>query len=287
MFASTTLRPGLLVSVKTSIRGNCSYFTTTLEGDHITEAGERRARWETERVVNDPVEHERALKVRSLARSAVQTVCAHSDFGLICPEDKADKLAAAVFKARDLCVEFNNSAAVTQVRFNVLVGKVSADDVEAVKAINGEIRDLMDTMARGLANLDVEAVRNAAIKAKSVGKVLEANAQARVQKAVEVARAAAREIVKAGETGAVEIDQVAIQRLSEARTAFLDVDLEGDTQAPAAAAPVAVDFDVQATVAQLLDTYGADAEIEVTFEEPTEEPEEKAASPFVTSVIFE
>lgn len=243
---TSTLRPGLLVSVKTSIRGNCNYVTTTLEAEHLV-GDMKRARWETEKTVLDAAEHERALKVRSLARSAIQTVCAHSDFGLICPEDRADRLRAAVAKARDICAEFNATANVTQVRFNVLVGKVSADDVEAVKAINGEIRDLMDAMANGLKRLDVEAVRAAAIKAKSVGKVLEANAQERVAKAIEVARAAAKDIVKAGETGSAEIDQIAIQRLTEARTAFLDVDLEGDTQAPAPAAPVAVDFDPEWT----------------------------------------
>ena len=68
-------------------------------------------------------------------------------------------------------------------------------------------------------------MRNAANKAESVGKMLEPNAKTNVERALTIARTAAREIVKAGETGAAEIDQVAIQRLVEARTAFLDLDL--------------------------------------------------------------
>ena len=81
---TSILRPGLLVSLRTSIKGNVRYFTTELEKEHITEEGEERARWETERTVRDPEEQKRALKARSLARSAVQTVCSHSDFGLLC-----------------------------------------------------------------------------------------------------------------------------------------------------------------------------------------------------------
>jgi hypothetical protein len=242
---TSILRPGLLVSLRTSIKGNVRYFTTELEGDHLTEEGERKARWETERTIRDPEEHERARKARSLARSAVQTVCSHSDFGLLCLVENRDKLDAAIAKAEWIAREFNLTSDLTRLNVNVLIGEVSPDDVRAIKAINQEMRDLMDTMANGLASLDVEAVRNAANKARSVGKMLEPNAQEAVQKAIAVARTAAKEIVKAGETGAIAIDEVAIQRLVEARTAFLDVDLEGDVQAPAAAAPVAVDFETE------------------------------------------
>jgi len=243
---TSILRPGLLVSLRTSIKGNVRYFTTELEAEHITEAGEERARWETERTVRDPEEQKRALKARSLARSAVQTVCSHSDFGLLCLVENRGKLDAAIAKAEGIAREFNADAEVSQLRVNVIIGEVSPDDARAIKAINQEMRDLMDTMASGLATLDVEAVRNAANKAKSVGKMLEPNAKASVERALTIARTAARQIVKAGETGAIEIDQVAIQRLTEARTAFLDLDLEVETQAPEAATPVAVDFEPEA-----------------------------------------
>ena len=72
----TTLRPGLLVRLSTSIKGNVRYSVTELEGDHLTDAGERKARWETERTVRDPDEHQRATKARSKARSVIAGVCA-------------------------------------------------------------------------------------------------------------------------------------------------------------------------------------------------------------------
>src|SRR5262245_7773611 len=232
----STLRPGFLVSVKTSVSGNVYYRTHDLPLDFKAYEDDatvaRVTRWETTKTVTDPKEHERALKARSLARSAIQTVCAHSAFGLLCPEQNAEKLATAVAKARDIADQFNATAQVTRLSVNVLVGRIAPDDVEAVRAINSEIRDLMDTMASGLAGLDVQRVRDAANKARSVSQMLDANAGERVAKAIEVARKAAEEIVKAGEAAEVEIDQVAIQRIVEARTSFLDLEDAGPVAAP-------------------------------------------------------
>src|SRR5262245_44528757 len=223
-----TLRPGFLVSVKTSVSGNVRYSTQDLPLDfqayENADTVAQVTRWETTKTVTDPEEHERALKSRSLARSAIQTVCAHSAFGLLCPEQNVQKLTDAVAKARAIADVFNRNASVTRLSVNVLVGRIAPDDVEAVKAINSEIRDLVETMAQGLAGLDVQKVRDAANKARSVSQMLDANAGERVAKAIEVARRAARDIVKAGEEGAVAIDEVAIKRLSEARLSFLDID---------------------------------------------------------------
>jgi hypothetical protein len=108
----------------------------------------------------------------------------------------------------------------------VIVGRVAADDVEAVRAINSEIRDLLSTMEDGLRNLDVETVRKAASKARSLGQMLTPGAEQRVQQAVDTARRTARQIVKAGEQGAAEIDQQVIREMISARTAFLDIPIE-------------------------------------------------------------
>lgn len=278
---TSILRPGLLVSLRTSIKGNVKYSTTELEAEHITPEGEERARWETERTVRDPEEQKRALKARSLARSAVQTVCSHSDFGLLCLVENRAKLDVAIAKAEGIAREFNADAEVSQLRVNVIIGEVAPDDARAIRAINQEIRDLMDSMAQGLATLDVQKVRDAANKATSVGKMLEPNAKASVERALGIARKAAREIVKAGETGAIEIDQVAIQRLTEARTAFLDLDEVPEVQAPEAAAPVAVDFEPEAF--SDLTPEEKDEVIKFLADDPTEE---KLADPFQRSIDF-
>jgi hypothetical protein len=246
----STLRPGLLVSLKTSIRGNVNYKTLTLEGDHITETGERRARWETERTVTDPQEHEAAIRARSLARSKIQCVCANSAFGLLCPESKASELEAAVAEARRIVDAFNAQAGLTRLSFNLIAGKIAPDDVEAIKAINSEMSDLMASMAEGLSNLDVSKVRDAANKARSVGAMLTDDAKERVQAAIEVARKAARAIVQAGEEGAVEVDRVSIRKVLDARTAFLDLDDAGEV---APVQPVARPVDVTIETEAMMD----------------------------------
>jgi hypothetical protein len=233
-----------MVHVSTSIRGNVKYFTQELESDHITPEGERKARWETERTIADPQEHERAVKARSAARSVIQGVCIQSSaFGLSCPEAKSTDLDAAITEAERIAAAFNTSATVTRLGVYIAVGRVAEDDERAIRAINNNVRELMDAMADGMRNLDVETIRDAANKARALGGMLTDGAKDRVQEAIEVARKAARAIVSAGEQGAAEVDRLAIQRITEARTAFLDLDDNGqEVQAPTASAR-SVDFE--------------------------------------------
>ena len=229
-----TLRPGLLVGLQTSIRGNVSYVKRDIETGHIIANGEHVAKWETERTISDPAEYARATKVRSDARGLIVKCCVNTAFGPICPEADAADLDAAIVKARKLCEEFNRTAEVTRVKFYIMTGRVASDDLEAVKAINGEVRDLLSDMKDGIQNLDVNVIREAAAKAKTIGAMLTPEAQARVEVAIKAARDMATKIKAAGETAAVEIDARTIRTLTEARTAFLDLDGADEIAQPAA-----------------------------------------------------
>jgi hypothetical protein len=245
---TSTLRPGLLVSLKTSIVGNVAYRRTDL--DEFTEDdGAKKALWETERTITDPEEHEKAVLVRSKCRSIITGVCAASTFGLLCPEDKQDKLDEAVRDAQQLAQAFNETAKLTRIQIYVIAGRVAPDDVQAVRAINSEVRDLISTMENGLQNLDVKVVRDAATKAKSIGQMLSSAAQERIQAAVETAREVARRIVKAGEAASEELDSAVLRKLAEQRTAFLDLDEMGEMAAPAMTAR-AIDLEPEAVGVQ-------------------------------------
>lgn len=238
-----TLRPGFLVSLKTSCRGNVSYQKQEIEGAHLVEGtGEQKARWETTRLIADPVEHEAAVKARSQAARKIRSVCTHSAFGLLCPEIEAGKLEKAIAEARAIADAFNDTAKLSRVTVYVMTGRIAADDVEAVKAINSEVSDLMDLMQDGIRRLDVRAIRDAADRAKEIGAMLPPEAQVRAQLAIDTARAVAKNIVKAGEAASKEVDEVAIAKITEMRTAFLDLDSVGTIAAPAAIAPT-VDLD--------------------------------------------
>ena len=228
----STIRPGLLVSLKTSLSGNVHYASRDIEPDHIDADGARRAKWETQRTVEDPQEHEAAVKVRSKARSLISAVCAPSSFGLLCPESDASKLTDAIEEAREVVAAFNRTAKVTRVAVYIIAGRVAPDDAEAVRAINGEVRELLTTMETGLQRLDVATVRDAANRARALASMLSPEAAGRTQVAIEAARKAARLIVKAGEAGAVAIDAATLRTIRESRTAFLDLDDAEEVQAP-------------------------------------------------------
>jgi hypothetical protein len=231
MLQSTTLRPGLLVSVKTALDGGVLYEKRDLESEQ-TDEGAQKARWETERTIFDPVEHKRAGEIRSKARWIIASVCAHSAFGMLCPENRSVQLELAIVEARRIIREFNTKARLTRVSLYVITGRIAADDVEALKAINSEVRDLLESMKTGVENLDVRKIRDAADRARDLGRMLSNESQARVAQAIDAARAAARKIVKAGEQAAVEVDRRAVQSLLEARTAFLDLDEAKQPAAP-------------------------------------------------------
>lgn len=234
MITSSTLRPGLLVSCKTSFRGNVTYNKRTIESAHTDSRGNERESWETERVVSDPKELAAGKKALQRAAYLVRVICAKSAFGLLCPENNEEKLEAAIAEGRAICEAFNAKARLSRVSIYVVTGRIAPDDVEAMRAINSEIRDLMDAMNRGVKALDADAIRAACNKARDVGRMLSPQAEARVKMAIETARAVARDIKKAGEEAAIEIDKAAMRRITEQRTAFLDLDEAQPMQKPKA-----------------------------------------------------
>lgn len=232
---TSTIRPGLLVSLKTSVRGNVTYSKRTIEGAYVDDAGAQKARWETERTIVDPVEHDDARLARSKAATAIRRVCKLSTFGLLCPEADSDALEAAVADARKIVADFNATAKLSKISVYVITGRIAPNDIEAVKAINSEISELLREMESGIAGADVKVIREAAGKAKGIAEMLSNEARVQAEIAIEAARRAAREIVKA-EGKALPVDQRAIRTITEARTAFLDLDDAQEVAAPAAQA---------------------------------------------------
>jgi len=221
---TSTLVPGLLVSLKTKVTGNVTYKKTVIEEPHL-EGETQKAKWETERTTIDPGEHELAGQVRGRCSSLIRGICAKSDFGLLCPEAKARDLEKAVAEARRLAAAFNADAKVTEVEVYVVTGRIAPDDVEAVRAINSEVRDLLEEMKAGLKKFDVDAVRAAANKANKIETMLSAEAAGRLKLAVKSVRGAARKIVKAGEVASTEMNELAIRALTEASRTFIDLDV--------------------------------------------------------------
>jgi hypothetical protein len=243
MLKSSTLRPGLLVSLSTTIKGgNVRYSKRTIEGARVIEGGAISESWETEKLVRNPDELEAGKVARGKARQAIIRHCSWSTFGLLCPKANREELEKGMTEARAIADEFNDTATDSRLYVGILTGEIVDNDAQAIAMMNEEMRDLMSEMEKGVANLDAKAIRDAASRAVGLGQMLTPEAETRMRVAVDAARKAARTITKAGESAAQEVDKVAIRRIQESRLAFLDMEEGEAIQAPQATAR-AIDFD--------------------------------------------
>lgn len=217
-----SLRPGVIVVLKTSLKGNTTYQKEDLA--HTAEDNEEQKEWKTIRHTANVDEHDRASKTRTKASNLIRNACVKSEFGLICLEENEEKLRQGIAEARKLVDEFNDTSELTLLVLNVICGRVAQDDVEATKAISGEIKGLLTIMDSSLKKLDIDEVRAAAAKAKQVSQMLSPDAQRQVDEAVVAVRAMCTRIVKAGEEIKPDIDDMVIEKLSSARTSMLNLE---------------------------------------------------------------
>jgi hypothetical protein len=222
---TTLLKPGFLVSLKTTIHGGIHYERTDLEAE-TREDGASIANWETKRVIDDPTEYQKATRARGAAGTAIRKVCTSTAFGLLCPESNKDALEAAIAAAQAIAQAHNTDAASTHVSLYVLRGRIASTDEEAARAIASEVRDLLSAMETGVRNADPVAIREAANRAKQLGTVLDAEQAEKVAEAVDQARKAARTIVKRiekdGEAAEKVLRDISIASIEAARFSFLD-----------------------------------------------------------------
>lgn len=245
----STIRPGLLVSLKTSVRGGVTY----TRRDLATEAAEVGAAeteaaaaaravvstWETTRVIADAEEHRRAIETRGRCRSVISRECIGSSFGLLCPQARETQLQDAIGEAQRIAAEFNATARHTRIDVFTLTGRVASDDVQAARAIAWEVRELVANMEAGIRAADPAAIREAANKARDLAGMLAPEVAGSVSDAIEAARKAAREIVRRvqrdGERAADVVQSLRLEAFDGSRFAALDLD--GATDAPAQVMP--------------------------------------------------
>ncbi len=227
MSNASVIRPGLLVSIKSTVVGGVSYQRVDLDADNPAEEGQEVTRWETKRVIEDKDEHAAAVKCRSKALGLIRKCCNATSFGLLCPSDREGALDAAIAQARALVDAHNATSKHTRVGVYALKGRVASDDAEAARAITQEIGTLVTRMTAGIAAFDPEAIRAAANRARELSGMLSDEKQEKISAAIAQARAAARTITKNLETEgkAREVVMLDIQRgqIESARIAFLDL----------------------------------------------------------------
>lgn len=261
---TTTIRPGILVAVRTTVTGGVAYKRDDIAPDEApaVAANDTSATveaWRTIKVTTDAQEHARAISIRALAKYEITKLCMDTSFGWLAPEAVEPELNAAQARARAMVDEFNATAKYTRIGFGLLKGRVAASDEEAVRAITAEIGGLVATMNTAIDKLDVDAIRAAAGKAASLAAILGDEEQKTVTAAVEAARKAARMIVKriakGGEPAAKVMADMQRGALERARIAFLDLDERTDAPAgeelPAADLARVAGLDLEVTTPDL------------------------------------
>lgn len=215
------IRPGLLVSLKSTVKGGVHYERKDLDTDKT------RSKWETTRIIEDPAEHERAVKARAKALGEIRSICSPSSFGLLCAEANEALLDAAIVKAQQIRNDHNAASTFTRFDIYVLKGRIAATDDEAARAIAEEMASLIGEMSAGIEQLKPESIREAANRARQLASMLTPEKAKEVEGAVEAARKAARQIVKRvekdGEAAAIVLADIQTGGIERARMAFLDL----------------------------------------------------------------
>jgi hypothetical protein len=216
------IRPGILVSLKTTCQGGAVYEREELGKERLDGGGEQVA-WQTRRIIENPAEHEAAKKTRSKARALIARVCVTTNFGLLCPTEREPELDASMAEGRRMVSEHNKGSSI-KLGIYVIKGRVAGTDEEAARSILSEVSGLVEEMNSGIDKLDVEAIREAADRAKRMSAMLEVEQAVKVGEAVAQARSAARLITKrAGEDPKLVLLDIQRGSIERARIAFLDL----------------------------------------------------------------
>jgi hypothetical protein len=281
MTDTRTVRPGLLVVLKTRIDGGVDYESETLEAPHPDGEDQKAivSEWKTRKTVADAEQFAVAKDVRSQCRGKIVNVCAATAFGLLCPLDREDDLRAGVMEANTIASKWNSTNPVSRVVVNVLIGRVEQDDVAAVKAISDEVSQLLLKVEKGIADQDPEEIGKNCDKLRDIGTMLEPEAKANMQEAIDAARVVKRQInklVKSGETAKLVVDEKVLAKVASARTAFLDLEVFGDVEHVEVEAP-AIDFEpAMMAITEPVDWNGP---LDPVDEDGVEEPVDEDGNP--------
>ena len=157
-----TVRPGLFVQISTSIKGNVTYQRVDVVSGEKLPDGSEKSEWNTKKLVEDPVELDKATKIRGQARSLIEKLCTKTTIGLWCAPEQKNALNAARDAAEAMVAEFNRTARNTKLWISVIPTKMEADDTRALRDITREISRLVQQMDAGVKEFDAEKIREAA-----------------------------------------------------------------------------------------------------------------------------
>jgi hypothetical protein len=218
------VQPGYLVVLKTKVRGGIERRREEL--DHHRDGAADVAAWKTTRRIEDLEEFEAASAVRSSARNLVRKACLHTPFGLICLKSRRPELDQALVTAHSMVDAHNAQAEHTRVKIACLMGEIAQSEAEAIEAVTGEIRDLLEDLKSATADGRVEDIRDVANRARVMQQMLdpESDASETMKRAIKasrtIARAVAKHVEAEGEDLATVLEAANMQPIAQAAFFF-------------------------------------------------------------------
>jgi hypothetical protein len=233
----SSMRSGYLVLIDTNTPGNRYQITTVIKPEHVTSDGETSTLVEVDKRYRDKEEQDEADKVRSKARSLIESACIKAEFNWYCAAERLNDLRAREAEANALVEAFNALAKTTQIKLHVHAIKVETNDEAALRDIRAAIRQNLETIMDVLKKPDIneegrEAAKAARAQTRKLSKLLEPGVQAGIEGAMAMSAEVQKAINKVGMAKAAEEAKRTIEALEQQRLAFLDFDSGSQIEAP-------------------------------------------------------
>ncbi len=156
-FAVQTIKPGILIAGKASIKGGIHYKRDYEEP--IFEEDSLIREWHTQQLVDDEKEHASAKKLQNKIASMINRICAHTPIGPICRNERKDELVGVLAEIRAQRDTFNNKAKTCQITTHHALFEVQSDNQTAVAAIADQVAEMADKVNSALTVQDLKALR--------------------------------------------------------------------------------------------------------------------------------
>jgi len=190
------IQDGYLVVGGISQRGCVSYRHSGRSGD--VDGVRLEEDWSTHKTVLD-VNEQRRLKAakNTLTRKILRLGAPLANFGVYVRQDKAEELEAVLREVDAEVRTYNASARYTYMLSSFTVFQILGGDERIARALYDRAVNLIDEISTAIGKGDVKAIRSSLRGLRGLDEILPAETGAEISKAINEARAAAREATKA------------------------------------------------------------------------------------------
>lgn len=192
------IEPCILVLDKIQVDRAVTYDREDL-GTVVNQDGSEDAEWKTTRHYKNRDETKEAESLYNKVRAKLQSVCAKTDIGFVCPESRSAELAKVVLECKELVGAANQRFQHCHVGFRVVCTELKPTNVEGSLTLRDAIVEQTNEIKAALEKFDAKKAKNLLRSAKNFTGVLadpatRASLQSIHQEATDLANEIARAV---------------------------------------------------------------------------------------------